>query len=258
MCLPGFVLVNPTSPQPQCDACPANADCAGAALVTRPAFWISNLGVVTGDTAAQLGNLTLVPCPNPAACVPPSNASVLAAANGTQWVQAACAPGYNDTFCARCDADYFANGVYCSPCQSWFIVVIPLSYIAALALIVAYLLLVPGSSLGLFKVMGYFISTLMLLVKTSVVQWPPAIAQLLSFLSSASSFSPFAIECLAPGVTAADLLVVAISAPAVLCVLGVLAYVGGLVVRRVRTGSWSGYYQHARARATKAVSCGRS
>jgi len=118
----------------------------------------------------------------------------------------ACAEGYTDRLCSRCEDNWYSSGYACSLCPGYLgKLLIPL-YIIVLILLIVYVMKVPSGSSAVLKIVMFYLQTTLVLVRSAGVGWPISIAAATQHVSNAASFSVTALECIFPGINIIQLM----------------------------------------------------
>jgi hypothetical protein len=188
-----------------CTACPSiGAFCRGFDGVTHnmpqayPGFY--NLGALSASSGVNCpittapGNICIVPCFNPDACLgsSPSGANT-------------CAPGYTDGstgLCASCASGFFRNGGMCTICPAGGQAILVFYAIFCLAVIAgAYVLQQKSIMIGSASI-GILFMQVIAMLSYSAVAWPTMLKQLFLVLSAAFlDVQVVTPDCYIPNVT---------------------------------------------------------
>lgn len=225
---------NSTGSPPQCYACPQD----------NGGWCQCSFGRLTGCYPAQnaSGYWAAVPCPllgsqsdrfATTACNPTTVPLDAVSAVGGHTTSFACGPGYEGRLCAQCSDAHYRVGYQCQQCSGTERWLLPLAYAVVAALLVAYLLVVPGKSSGEFKIGVFYVQLLYVLVQSPGVGWPSFVQQFLHSSSKTISLSLAAVACFVPGVGPTGQLAMQLVMPLVL-----LSAVGAVGLLRLLWLRW--------------------
>ena len=149
----------------------------------------------------------------------------------------ACAEGYTDRLCTRCEENWYSSGYACSLCPSYLgKLLIPL-FIIVLIVLIVYVLKVPPGSSAVLKIVMFYLQTTLVLVNSAGVGWPISITATAEHVSSAASFSVSALECVFPGISIVGKFIFYVCIPIGLIAVVFLLFIVGRIILRVRHAS---------------------